>query len=100
MPTSKIRKAAKGQPCQVRLPGICSFDPAKTILAHQNGGGMARKTPDFMGAFCCTDCHSIVDGGKHCLTREAVMLYFYQGVFRTQELLWHDKLIITPGSKQ
>ena len=29
---SKIRKSAKLQECQVRIPGICNFDETTTIL--------------------------------------------------------------------
>jgi len=98
---SKIRKAAEGQACLVRLPKVCSFNPEKTILAHKNGYGLAKKYPDFIAAFCCADCHDVVDGKVHVdwLTKEEIQLYFYEGVFRTQLLLHDQKYILTPGSK-
>lgn len=27
-----LRKAAKGKPCTIRVPGVCNFDPATTVL--------------------------------------------------------------------
>ena len=31
---STIRKLAKGQPCQVRILGVCNHKPETTVLAH------------------------------------------------------------------
>jgi len=97
---NKIRKSAKGQACQVRLPGICNFDPATTIPAHRNGYGVGGKQPDLMIAHCCSACHAVVDGHvKSDLSNDTIKIYFYEGVFRTQELLLSEGLIVTPGSK-
>ncbi|CAG0882201.1 unnamed protein product [Cyprideis torosa] len=52
--TTKIRQAARGESCQVRIPGWCSHNEETTILAHRNGGGMGMKQPDQEGAFCCS----------------------------------------------
>ncbi len=92
---SKIRKAARGQECQVRIPGICNFNPETTVLAHRPGGPMGGKTPDYQGAFCCLSCHDIIDlrvkAPDH--SRLSIDLYFYEGVFRTQEILREMGLI-------
>ena len=42
--SQKLRDSARGQDCTLRLPGICNFDSATTVLAHlpcgQKGMGM------------------------------------------------------------
>ncbi|MCH8506470.1 MAG: DUF1364 domain-containing protein [Ectothiorhodospiraceae bacterium] len=60
----QLRESARGQDCTIRLPGICSGDPATTILAHPpvGNGGMSSKGSDDDGAFCCDACHSVIDG--------------------------------------
>jgi hypothetical protein len=86
--SKKIRQAARGQECQVRIPGICNFNPETTILAHRPGGPMGGKNPDYQGAFCCSSCHDAVDGRIKTKMNDAVIgICFYEGVFRTQEIL-------------
>ena len=29
-----LRKAAKGQMCQIRIPGYCNHNPETSVLAH------------------------------------------------------------------
>lgn len=61
---TKIRKAAEGEPCLLRLP-ICNRDPATTVLAHVRGSGNAgvgMKPPDVSGIFACSNCHDALDG--------------------------------------
>lgn len=97
---SKIRKSARGKACQVRLPGICNFDPETTVLAHLNGYGMGGKHHDFLGAYCCSSCHAVIDGHQSsCLDAETIKVYHYEGIFRTQQFLYNQKLIETKGSK-
>ena len=97
---SKIRRSAMGKECQVRIPGICSFNPETTVLAHLNGGGIARKNHDFLGAYCCYDCHQAIDGHRRTqYTNEQIDMYFYQGIFRTQQILFNEGLIATKWSK-
>ena len=79
-----LRKLAKGQECQVRLPAICNGDPATTVLAHYRlagVSGMGMKSPDVIGAWACSACHLAVD------TDRAYRADFAEGVFRTQALL-------------
>ena len=59
---SKITKSARGEECQVRIPGVCNHNPETTIFAHLRGGGMGKKQPDSEGAYCCSDCHDLYDG--------------------------------------
>lgn len=57
-----IRRAAKGQPCTLRLPG-CDGGGETTVLAHLPYGhrGMGRKANDLHSALCCRVCHDILD---------------------------------------
>ena len=98
---SKIRKSAQGQACMVRIENICNFDPETTVLAHLNGYGFGGKHHDFQAAYCCSACHDVIDGrnNNHDLSRAQIQIYHYDGIMRTQELLFHGGLIKTPGSK-
>lgn len=73
----------------VRIPSICNGDPATTILAHYSLigiSGRGLKSPDLIGAWCCSACHDYVDGRKNSanFTRDQVRLMFAEGVFRIQ----------------
>jgi len=75
-----LRESARGQTCQVRLPGVCCGDPDKVILAHLPGAGWALKSLNIHAAFCCSDCHLVVDAPEH---RQD----FLEGMVRTQ-VIW------------
>ena len=91
---TKITESARGEDCQVRIPGICNFDPETTIFAHLNGGGMGRKKKDLHGSYCCANCHSALDGHRKTgYTPETLELWHRQGVERTQDIL-EDKGLI------
>ena len=82
----RLRKIAAGQPCQIRLPGICSRDDTTTVLCHFRGahmGGFGLKPPDIFGAWGCSACHAYVDTHHDDVTQ----LAFAHGVFRTQQRL-------------
>lgn len=58
-----LRALARGQPCQVRLPG-CDGGGETTVLAHYRLAGycgMGMKPPDILGAWCCAKCHDLID---------------------------------------
>lgn len=62
---SRIRNAARGQRCTIRLPGgICSYDDTTTVFCHFSyaTSGMGMKPSDLSGAFGCAKCHAVVDG--------------------------------------
>ena len=92
---TKITKSAKGEECQVRFPGVCNFNDETTIFAHLGGAGMALKQPDLFGAYCCSDCHDLADGKIHDHNYVKIELeaYFYEGIFRTQQILLDKGLI-------
>lgn len=89
-----------GQECTVRIPGVCNFNPETTVLAHLNGYGMGGKHHDFLGAHCCSSCHSVIDGHtKSDFTPGELKLFLYEGIFRTQGQLFDAGLIVTRGSR-
>lgn len=95
---SKLREAAKGMPCMVRIPGVCNGNPETTILGHYrlsglNGIGM--KPPDICGAWVCSACHDCVDNRVRSDDWEYTEVRFMhaEGVLRTiNELIKRGKL--------
>ena len=92
-----LRQAARGRECQVRIPGVCNFDPATTILAHLNGAGMGRKASDIHASLCCSACHDVADSRVQSVyTSDEVKLMFLEGIMRTQEIwLTEGRIVIT-----
>lgn len=95
--SKKLRDSARGRDCQVRIPGVCNFNPETTVLAHLNGGGMGTKKSDIHSAFTCSSCHDVLDGRvsvkSEGLTKVVIELLHRQGVERTQQL-WLDEGLI------
>jgi len=96
---SKIRQSARGEPCLVRIPGVCNHNPETTVFAHLGGAGMGLKHPDCEGAYCCSSCHDVVDG--RALTarggewdRDYVTIAFYEGCVRTRKKLIEKGLLV------
>ena len=90
---SKITQSAKGEECQVRLPGVCNFNPQTTVWAHANGlaagKGIGKKSPDALGTYACSACHDVIDGRVHPrnLERHEIQLAFHEGHQRSFILL-------------
>jgi len=84
---NKLRDLARGQECQVRIPGVCNGDCETTVLAHiRRGGvgGMGRKPSDLCGVWACSSCHDVIDGrsGKAVPQLDT---YILEGLCRTLE---------------
>lgn len=88
---TNLRKLARDQPCQVRVPLHCNGDPATTVLAHYRMAslsGIGMKAPDVFGAWCCSKCHDLIDGrARSDYTRIELHWMHAEGVFRTQAAL-------------
>jgi hypothetical protein len=82
-----LREIARGKECMIRLPGICNFNPETTVLCHYSlagESGRSIKSPDILGAWGCSECHRISDGGKSTnYTRDQIRLWFAEGCLRT-----------------
>jgi hypothetical protein len=86
----KLTRAARGRECQVRLTGICNFNPETTVLAHARIIGLSGtgyKIDSALGAHACSSCHMAAD------TDDKHELDFLRGVLRTQALLIKEGLI-------
>lgn len=83
---SKLTRAARMQECTVQLYPYCNGNPETTVLAHapSEDKGMARKSPDWWGADCCSTCHDIIDGRMPTdIPKEEVYMAHIRGVYRT-----------------
>lgn len=89
----RLRRLAKGKPCLVRIPGVCTGDPATTVLAHYRMPGQAgvgMKPDDLLGAWACSRCHDVVDGREPRpieFSREDIRLMHAEGILRTLVVL-------------
>jgi hypothetical protein len=93
--TSKYTKSAKGQQCQVRIPGICNHNPETVVLAHLNGGGWSMKQTDIHGAYACDRCHFWLDGGyAQGFTRKDRDLAHLEAMLRTQLIMIKEGVLI------
>jgi hypothetical protein len=93
--SKKIRDAAKGRDCQIRVPGVCNGDPATVVLAHLSGGGIAGKRSDIgCASFSCSACHDAVDGRTSTAHDAATLrLYHHEGCARTTEILVNEGIV-------
>ncbi len=86
----KIRESARGEDCDVRIPGACNFDPATVVWSHfpglAGGRGMGLKSLDLCGVYACSRCHDVVDDRAPLPegeTRQSVMLAWHEGHLRS-----------------
>jgi hypothetical protein len=91
---NSIRKWARDKPCQVQKHGICSRDPAKSVMAHATilppTGIMGGKTDsDILATYvACSNCHDYMDGRTHwSVSKEEKLFYEYRAVVRTWRMI-------------
>lgn len=85
-----LRDYARGQECQIRIPGICCGDNDTVVLCHVRMAGitgMSQKSDDLLGAHGCVTCHDEVDRRTRLLSEDESKLLFLEGIIRTQHLL-------------
>jgi hypothetical protein len=88
-----LRQFARGQDCQVRIYGVCNYNPETTVLAHIRLGGVAgmgQKPPDFPGCFvfACSNCHDAIDKRiKTDLTQVQLESHILHAVTRTSRIV-------------
>lgn len=97
---SRITESARGEDCQVRYTGICTYDPATTIWSHCRHGaagkGKGIKAVDVAGAYACTACDALYDGQRprpEGMTREKADLDWFMGHVRSLVRLAEKGLI-------
>lgn len=92
---NKYTKSAREQDCQIRIPGVCNFNPETTVLAHLNGGGGGMKRLDIHGSYACSNCHDVVDHRKESgFSFDQVRLMHLDGVIRTQEIMVKNGIML------
>lgn len=98
--SSPIRKSARNEECTIRLPMVCNYDTATTVLCHSNeladGKGMGLKAPDTRAAYGCSACHDVVDGRRprpDGLTKELVDALFVEAIAQTQRIIKRKGLL-------
>ena len=92
----KYTKSAKGQPCTVRIPGVCRPAPENetTVLAHLNGYGMGGKHLSIHGAYACAECHAWLDGGyAHNYDKSVRDLAHLEAVIETQQIMVKEGIL-------
>lgn len=92
-----LRKLAAGKECYLRLPGICNYDPASTVLAHIRrgntaGGGM--KPADINGTPLCSACHAVYDGARSTYSRTELDAEMLRAHVQWLDWLWTNEIII------
>lgn len=95
---SKLTAAARGMPCQIRVPFVCiDGDHSTTVLAHVRMTGLSGtgiKAHDLLGAWACGACHLSVDGASSKqFSRAELRLMHLEGVMRTIDSLIRKGLV-------
>lgn len=61
----RLLALAQGEPCLLRVPGVCVADPTTTVACHSNwsehGKAGARKADDHFSVWGCHACHVWLD---------------------------------------
>ena len=92
----KYTRSARGQPCQIRIPGHCKPAPDNetTVPCHLNGAGMAMKHSSIHIAYGCNACHDIVDGRvTPGWSENQINIWFLEGVIRTQIIMIEEGIL-------
>jgi hypothetical protein len=58
---TKKSKAARGQPCTLKIPGTCNGNTETTVLAHVGRHGSAKRNHDDEAVNSCSACHDAID---------------------------------------
>ena len=93
---SKLRRAAQGKPCMVRLPSICNHNPDTVVLAHIRRGGVAgigQKPNDLIACYACDACHSEIDRRTRHMTTTELEGYILDGLCRTLDAVVREGLV-------
>jgi hypothetical protein len=68
---AKYLAACRGEPCFLRIPGVCNGDWTTCVPAHRNEGkGMGLKVPNYLTLPACYACHAEYDQGKRFIREQ------------------------------
>lgn len=88
-----LAKLARGEDCQIRVPGVCLRSNETVVCCHVRMAGISGyglKAADALAAWGCQACHDFVDNrastsdGTTYEERRALLL---DGMARTQNIL-------------
>lgn len=72
---ARLREMARGMPCLLRVPGVCTQDRATVVCCHSNlsihGKAGARKADDHYSVWGCAACHQWLDRGPAAKAQKA-----------------------------
>lgn len=101
---SKITESARGEFCQIRIPGACRHTPDTVVWAHGNGSaagkGIGQKSHDLIGTYACVACHDLYDRRRtrndqgQIIERWQVELAFWEGHARSVCILIAKGLVV------
>lgn len=101
--SKKVLAHARGQQCQLALPGICGHNPETTVFAHLNGHafgkGAGNKAHDIAGFFADEACHRYYDvghGTKPVISDLELSQALLRAVVNTWVILINDGVIVVP----
>jgi len=88
----KLTDLARGEPCDIRIPGYCNRNPETTVSTHYRLAGLCgagMKPSDVLSAHGCSACHDLVDGRTSTdeYTRAELRLMHCEAVLRTIDKL-------------
>jgi hypothetical protein len=91
--TQKLLDAARDYPC-----ANCNRKDGTVVAAHCNelalGRGFAHKTPDYLVAYLCHECHDAVDGRRFGMTREEKHAMWNRAYVVTASWWFRDGLVL------
>lgn len=81
------RDASRGQPCTLRIAGVCTGGGEDTVFAHirDRHTGRSIKASDISGCDACAACHARFDGRSGVLSYEDWLFYALRALQRTLE---------------
>lgn len=97
---ARLRALAKGRPCLLLVPGICTNDSTTVVCCHSNlgihGKGERRKADDHYSVWGCAACHAWLDQrAAPAAQKEAA----FMAAHLRQVLAWRE-LAQAPTTKQ
>jgi len=91
--SKKILDSARGEPCQIRIPGVCNRNLETTVACHLNGSGIGTKHSDIFVAYGCSACHDEIDRRTRRIPIKDARCFLIEGVIETQQILIDKELI-------
>ena len=88
----KLLKACRDRECYLQIPGVCCYDPAQTVPAHDpfKRKGMSQKTHDVYTIPACTPCHDWLDARTDIHENRDVKRIAFQNA----QVRWWETLLL------